>query len=74
MARKRKLRMSQVKARKSKGAFKRLTGKLRRKGFDDPEAGAAAVGRKKLGKRAFQRRALAGRKAAKQRRRGRKKR
>lgn len=64
-----KLKMSKVRARKSSGAFKRLRNKLARRGVKDPEGTAANIGRKALGKRAFQKRALAGRKAAKQRRR-----
>lgn len=42
--------------------FKKLTKELAAKGVDDPKALAAWIGRKKLGKEEFQRRAAAGRK------------
>ena len=41
-----------------------LVGELRRKGVRDPRALAAHIGRKKLGKAEFQRRAAKGRMAA----------
>ncbi len=44
--------------------FKRLKGKLARQGARSPGGLAAHIGRKKLGKAAFQKRAAAGRKKA----------
>jgi len=44
--------------------FERLKAQLRRKGVQDPAALAAAIGRKKYGKKAFQEMAAAGRRAA----------
>lgn len=49
--------------------FSKLKGKLARKGVNNPGALAASIGRKKLGKQEFQRRAAAGRRAAAKRRR-----
>jgi hypothetical protein len=42
--------------------YAKLVASLRAKGADDPRALAASIGRKKLGKEEFQRRAAAGRK------------
>jgi hypothetical protein len=44
-----------------KGKYAKLVSSLRAKGADDPRALAASIGRKKLGKAEFQRRAAAGR-------------
>lgn len=44
--------------------YAKLVGELRRKGVHDPRALAAHIGRKKLGKAEFQRRAAKGRMAA----------
>jgi hypothetical protein len=41
--------------------FRKLTKQLRRKGVRNPKALAAWIGRKKLGKAAFQKKAAAGR-------------
>jgi hypothetical protein len=43
--------------------FKKLAASLKKKGADDPAALAAWIGRQKLGKKEFQKRALAGRKS-----------
>jgi hypothetical protein len=48
--------------------FAKLSGKLKRKGVRNPNALAAHIGRKKLGKKKFQAKATAGRKAAAKRR------
>lgn len=48
--------------------YAKLVGELRRKGVRDPRALAAHIGRNKLGKAEFQRRAKAGRLAAEYRR------
>jgi hypothetical protein len=60
-----------AKRKKSKRiGFKKLTRKLAAKGVRNPKALAASIGRKKLGKKEFQRRAAAGRrKAARKRKR-----
>jgi hypothetical protein len=42
--------------------FKALTAKLAAKGVRDPKAVAAKIGRKKYGRKAFQKRAAAGKK------------
>jgi len=53
--------------------FDKLVRKLKKKGVRKPKALAAWIGRKKLGKKAFQKKAAAGRrKAARKRRRRRK--
>lgn len=44
--------------------YDKLVASLRAKGVRDPKALAASIGRKKLGKEEFQRRAKAGRMAA----------
>ena len=44
--------------------YAKLVRKLKNQGADDPRALAAFIGRKKLGAEEFQRRAAAGRKAA----------
>lgn len=44
--------------------YEKLVKKLRAQGSDDPRALAAWIGRNKLGKEEFQRRAAAGRKRA----------
>ena len=44
--------------------FRQLAAELKAKGFRDPEAGAAAIGRKKFGKRRFQEMATEGRRRA----------
>lgn len=49
--------------------FKKLTGQLARKGARNPKALAAWIGRKKLGKAAFQAKATAGRKKVARKRR-----
>lgn len=55
--------MSRRKARLGSGRrFKRLEGKLRRRGARNPRALAAYIGRKKYGKRRFQKLAARGRK------------
>ena len=51
-------------AEKSGAAYRRLVKKLAAQGSKDPKALAAYIGRKKLGKAEFQRRAAAGRKKA----------
>jgi hypothetical protein len=51
------------------GRFARLKGKLKRKGVRKPGALAAHIGRKKYGKRKFQKMASRGRKRATRRRR-----
>lgn len=51
-------------AEKSGAAYRRLVKKLAGQGAKDPKALAAYIGRKKLGKAEFQRRAAAGRKKA----------
>ena len=48
--------------------FSKLAAKLKRKGVRNPKGLAASIGRKKLGKAKFQKRAAAGRKAAARRR------
>jgi hypothetical protein len=47
-----------------KTKYAKLVTKLKKQGADDPRALAAHIGRKKLGAEEFQRRAAAGRKAA----------
>ena len=47
-----------------KTKYAKLVTKLKKQGADDPRALAAFIGRKKLGAEEFQRRAAAGRKAA----------
>ena len=47
-----------------KTKYAKLVTKLKNQGADDPRALAAFIGRKKLGAKEFQRRAAAGRKAA----------
>ena len=47
-----------------KGKYAKLVSSLRAKGAYDPRALAASIGRQKLGKAEFQRRAAAGRAAA----------
>ena len=47
-----------------KTKYAKLVRKLKNQGADDPRALAAFIGRKKLGAEEFQRRAAAGRKAA----------
>lgn len=47
-----------------KTKYAKLVASLRAKGSDDPRALAAYIGRKKLGKAEFQRRAAAGRRRA----------
>jgi hypothetical protein len=47
-----------------KTKYAKLVTKLKKQGADDPRALAAHIGRKKLGAKEFQRRAAAGRKAA----------
>jgi hypothetical protein len=54
--------------RKRQTKFAKLSGKLRRKGVRNPDALAAHIGRKKLGKKKFQAKAAAGRKRAAARR------
>ena len=49
---------------KKKTKYAKLVASLRAKGAYDPRALAASIGRKKLGKAEFQRRAAAGRAAA----------
>jgi hypothetical protein len=49
---------------KMKTKYAKLVRKLKNQGADDPRALAAHIGRKKLGAEEFQRRAAAGRKAA----------
>ncbi len=49
--------------------FKKLKAKLARQGVRSPGGLAAHIGRKKLGKKAFQKKAAAGRKKAARRRR-----
>lgn len=49
---------------KMKTKYAKLVTKLKNQGADDPRALAAFIGRKKLGAEEFQRRAAAGRKAA----------
>jgi hypothetical protein len=49
--------------------FKTLRGKLARKGVRDPDALAASIGRKSVGKAKFQKLAARGRKRAARRRR-----
>jgi len=44
--------------------YAKLVTKLKKKGAEDPKALAAFIGRKKLGADEFQRRAAAGRRAA----------
>lgn len=44
------------------GRFKKLVAELRKKDVEDPKALAAAIGRKKYGKEAFQKMAAKGRK------------
>ena len=51
-------------AEKSGAAYRKLVRKLAAEGSKDPKALAAYIGRKKLGKAEFQRRAAAGRKKA----------
>lgn len=51
-------------AEKSGAAYRKLVKKLSAEGVKDPKALAAYIGRKKLGKAEFQRRAAAGRKKA----------
>jgi hypothetical protein len=51
-------------AEKSGAAYRKLVKKLSAEGAKDPKALAAYIGRKKLGKAEFQRRAAAGRKKA----------
>lgn len=46
---------------KKKTKYAKLVDSLRAKGVEDPSALAASIGRKKLGKAEFQRRAVAGR-------------
>jgi hypothetical protein len=48
----------------SMSKYDKLVKSLSAKGADDPRALAASIGRKKLGKAEFQRRAAAGRKKA----------
>ena len=48
--------------------FSKLAAKLKRKGVRNPKGLAAAIGRKKLGKKKFQARAAKGRRAAARRR------
>ena len=50
--------------RKSGAAYRRLVKKLAAEGSKDPKALAAYIGRKKLGKAEFQRRAAEGRRKA----------
>lgn len=57
--------------RKKRTAFSKLSSKLKRKGVKNPNALAASIGRKKLGKKKFQARAARGRKAAARRRKSR---
>ena len=45
--------------------FKQLSGKLKKKGVKDPDALAAAIGRKKYGKKRFQKLAAKGKKRKK---------
>ena len=47
-----------------KTKYAKLVTKLKKQGAEDPKALAAFIGRKKLGAEEFQRRAAAGRKAA----------
>lgn len=54
--------------RRKQTAFSKLSSKLKRKGVRNPNALAASIGRKKLGKKAFQARAAKGRRAAARRR------
>jgi len=46
------------------GRYRRLVKQLREKGAEDPRALAAAIGRKKYGKKRFQEMAAAGRRKA----------
>jgi len=46
------------------GRYRRLVKQLREKGAEDPKALAAAIGRKKYGKKRFQELAAAGRRRA----------
>jgi len=46
------------------GRFKKLEGELARKGVDDPKALAAYIGRKKYGKKKFQKMGQKGREQA----------
>ena len=48
----------------SMSKYDKLVKSLAAKGADDPRALAASIGRKKLGKEEFQRRAAAGRRAS----------
>jgi len=50
---------------KSNKHFSKLAAQLKKEGADDPKALAAYIGRKKLGKEAFQKKAAAGRKKSK---------
>jgi hypothetical protein len=50
--------------------FRKLSGKLKRKGVRNPDALAASIGRKSLGKRRFQKLATKGRKRAAAKRKG----
>lgn len=47
------------------GRFKKLEGQLKKKGVQDPAALAAAIGRKKYGKKNFQKMAAKGQKRGK---------
>ena len=52
-----------AKAKLGSGArFKSLSKKLRKQGVEDPDALAASIGRKKFGKKRFQKLAAAGKK------------
>ena len=46
------------------GRFKKLVAELSKKGAEDPKALAAAIGRRKYGKKRFQEMAAAGRRKA----------
>ena len=63
MARKRKAKLGSGKR------FKSLSRKLKKKGVRNPNALAASIGRKKFGKKKFQKMASKGRKRAARRRR-----